>query len=120
MSFKMLVENYSKPVMNIAVRILRDVQRAKDVHQDVFLKILQRWHKFGNDVNWPAYLYRTTVRTALESVRQSKAEQLATQHQERSTASQEPDWRMRAVELQQKLVTCLAKSRNVRPTSSSS
>jgi RNA polymerase sigma factor (sigma-70 family) len=109
MSFKMLVENYSKAVMNTAVRILRDSQRAQDVHQEVFLRILRRWHKFGNDVNWPAYLYRTTIRTALESVRQSKAEQLAEQLHEHLPANPRPDWRLRAVELQQKLIACLAK-----------
>jgi RNA polymerase sigma-70 factor (ECF subfamily) len=109
MSFKMLVENYSKAVMNTAIRILRDPQEAQDVHQEVFLKILRRWHKFGNDVNWPAYLYRTTVRTALESVRQSKAEQIAEQQHEHLPTDPRPDWRLRAAELQQKLVACLAK-----------
>ena len=109
MSFKMLVENYSKAVLNTAIRIVRDSQRAQDVHQEVFLKVLRRWHKFGNDVNWPGYLYRTTVRTALESVRQSKAEQQTEQQHEQKAANPKPDWRLRAVELQDKLVACLAK-----------
>jgi RNA polymerase sigma-70 factor (ECF subfamily) len=95
--------------MNTATRILRDPQKAQDVHQEVFLKILRRWHKFNGDVNWPAYLYRTTVRTALESVRQSKAEQIAEQQHEHLPTDPRPDWRLRAAELQQKLVACLAK-----------
>ena len=73
MSFKALVDNHSKAVMNTAIRILRDPQKAQDVHQEVFLKILRRWHKFNGDVNWPAYLYRTTVRTAVEIAKDSKA-----------------------------------------------
>jgi len=109
MSFKMLVEKYSKAVMNTAIRILRDSQSAQDVHQEVFLRILRRWHKFGNTVNWPAYLYRTTVRTALESVRESRVGQLAEQQREPLTANPKPDWRLRAAEMQQKLVACLAK-----------
>jgi RNA polymerase sigma factor (sigma-70 family) len=109
MSFKMLVENYSKAVLNTATRILCDSQRAQDVHQEVFLRILRRWNKFGNDVNWPAYLYRTTVRTALESVRQFKAEQQTVQLHEQKAANPRPDWRLRAGEMQQKLVACLAK-----------
>ena len=51
-SFKMLVEEYSKTVTNTAVRILHDSQTAEDVHEDVFPKILRRWHKFNGDVNW--------------------------------------------------------------------
>ena len=109
MSFKMLIEKYSKAVMNTAVRIVRDSQNAQDVHQEVFLKILRRWHKFNGDVNWPAYLYRTTIRTALESVRRSRAEQLAERQHEPLPANPRPDWRLRAAELQQKLVACLAK-----------
>ncbi len=105
----MLIEKYSKAVLNTAVRIVRDGQIAQDVHQEVFLRILRRWNKFGNDVNWPAYLYRTTIRTALESVRQSKAGQIAEQLHEPLPANPRPDWRLRAAELQQKLVTCLAK-----------
>ncbi|MBL7152729.1 MAG: sigma-70 family RNA polymerase sigma factor [Phycisphaerae bacterium] len=105
----MLIEKYSKAVMNTAVRIVRDGQIAQDVHQEVFLRILRRWHKFGNDVNWPAYLYRTTIRTALEFVRQSKAEQLAEQQHEPVPANPRPDWRLRAAELQQKLIAALAK-----------
>lgn len=105
----MLIEKYSDAVTNTAVRILRDSQRAQDVHQEVFLRILNRWHKFDKDVNWPAYLYRTTIRTALESVRQSKAEQLAEQLHEPVASNPRPDWRLRAAELQQKLVATLAK-----------
>jgi len=105
----MLVEEYSKTVTNTAVRILHDSQRAQDVHQDVFLKILRRWQKFNGDVNWARYLYRTTVRTALEFVRRSGTEQLAEQHHEPPAANPRPDWRLRAEELQRKLVACLAR-----------
>ncbi|MBN2271369.1 MAG: sigma-70 family RNA polymerase sigma factor [Sedimentisphaerales bacterium] len=105
----MLIERYSEAVTNTAMRILRDSQKAQDVHQEVFLRILSRWHKFDGDVNWPGYLYRTTIRTALESVRRSKAEQLAEQQREPVASNPGPDWRLRAAELQQKLVACLAK-----------
>lgn len=108
MSFKMLVEKYSNIVLNIATRILRDSQRAQDVHQEVFLRILRRWNKFGNDVNWPAYLYRTTVRTALECVRQTTAQRQIEQAPKPATGNPKPDWRLRAEELQQKLIACLA------------
>jgi RNA polymerase sigma-70 factor (ECF subfamily) len=109
MSFKALVDNHSKAVMNTAIRILRDPHKAQDVHQEVFLKILRRWHKFNGDVNWPAYLYRTTVRTAVDFAKDSKAV-LPPEHRQPNPAKEErPDWRLRAAELQQKLVACLAK-----------
>jgi RNA polymerase sigma factor (sigma-70 family) len=39
------------------------------VHQEVFLAVWRRWHKYDGEVNWPAYLYRATVRKALEMAR---------------------------------------------------
>lgn len=112
MSFKVLVDSHSKAVMNTAIRIVQDHQKAQDVHQEVFLKILRRWHKFNGDVNWPAYLYRTTVRTAVEVARDSRGispPDPAMTAQLNPAKEERPDWRLRAAELQQKLVACLAK-----------
>ncbi|MHC4745336.1 MAG: RNA polymerase sigma factor [Planctomycetota bacterium] len=61
------------------------------------------------DVNWPAYLYRTTVRTALEFVRQTTAQQQIEQAPKPTAGNPKPDWRLRAEELQQKLIGCLSK-----------
>jgi len=95
--------------MNTAIRILRDPQKAQDVHQEVFLKILRRWHKFNGDVNWPAYLYRTTVRTAVDFAKDSKVASHPEHRRPNPAKDERPDWRLRAAELQQKLVACLAK-----------
>ena len=109
MSFKMLVNDYSAAVMNTAIRILRDSEQARDVHQEVFLKILRRWHKFNGEVNWGAYLYRVTVRTAIKFAKEGRAEPLEESHPENPTREQRPDWRMQAAELQEKLVSCLGR-----------
>jgi len=59
-------------VLNTAKKILGNTDAAQDVHQDVFLSIWQRWGKFDLPVNWPAYLYRTTVRKAVDSMRKKR------------------------------------------------
>jgi len=109
MSFKALVDKYSVAVMNTAIRVLRDNQKAQDVHQEVFLRILRRWHKFNGEINWGAYLYRTTVRTAIEFAKESKTEPLAEHHQEYPATKERPDWKLRTAELHQKLVACLVR-----------
>ena len=109
MSFKTLVNHHSAAVMRTATRILRDTQKAQDVHQEVFLAILRRWHKFNGDTNWGAYLYRVTVRKAIEFARQAKTELLAEHQQEYATTNDPPDASLRAAELQQRLVVCLAR-----------
>jgi len=106
-SFKALVNDYSTAVMNTAIRILQDSQKAQDVHQEIFLQILRRWHKYNGQVNWGAYLYRATVRKAIEFAKQSRMEPLG--EQEYSTSTERPDGPLRAAELQQKLTACLTK-----------
>ena len=108
-SFKELINDYSSAVLNTATRVLGDRQKAQDVHQEVFLAIWRRWHKFNGKTNWPAYLYRTTVRKAIEFARRSRTEPLLDQHLESSSASDNPEGPLRAAELQRKLAYCLTK-----------
>ena len=108
-SFKALVNHHSVAVMNTAIRILRDTQKAQDVHQEVFLAILRRWHKFDGDTNWGAYLYRVTVRKAIQFAKHSKTKPLVEQHQEYPTTRDRPDEQLRTAELQQKLTACLGR-----------
>lgn len=107
-SFKALVDNHSRAVLNTAMRILRDAQRAQDVHQEVFLEIWRRWHKYNGQTNWGAYLYRVTVRKAIEFARRPRMEPLAGRQQDCATRTERPDGPLKTAELQRKIVECLA------------
>ena len=107
LSFKELVNDYSAAVMKTAIRILRDSQKAQDAHQEVFLAILRRWHKYNGQTNWGAYLYRVTVRKAMEIAKRSKTES-SVQEQDCPATQESPDGPLRTAELQQKLTACLA------------
>jgi RNA polymerase sigma-70 factor (ECF subfamily) len=109
MSFKALLERHSKAVLNVALRILRDSQKAHDVHQEVFFAIWRRWHKFDDNTNWGAYLYRAAVRKAIESAKQSRTEPVLLQQCDLTTEKELPDSPLRAAELQQDLIKCLGK-----------
>ncbi len=69
-TFENLVQEHGPQVLRTALRVLHDASLAHDVHQEVFLAIWRRWHRYNGDVNWPAYLYRATVRKALEVAQQ--------------------------------------------------
>jgi RNA polymerase sigma-70 factor, ECF subfamily len=107
LSFKELVNDYSAAVMKTAVRILRDSQKAQDVHQEVFLAILRRWHKYNGQTNWGAYLYRVTVRKAMEITKRSRIES-PVQEQDCPATKESPEGPLRTAELQMKLTECLA------------
>jgi RNA polymerase sigma-70 factor (ECF subfamily) len=109
-SFKELINRHGTAVLKTAKRILRDDQKALDVHQEVFLEILRRWHKFNGETNWGAYLYRTTIRKAIDSIRHSRRQPLLVQeHWDLPTNKEQPDSSMRYEELQQGLERCLKK-----------
>jgi RNA polymerase sigma-70 factor (ECF subfamily) len=106
--FRALINDYSAQVLNTAVRILGDTHKAQDVHQEVFLGIWRRWHKYDGQINWKAYLYRATVRKAIQLAKKSRAERLF-ERQPEYTSKKGPDDSLRAAELQQKLAGCLAR-----------
>jgi len=106
-SFNELINNYSSVVLRTAARILGDTQQAQDVHQEVFLEIWRRWHKYNGRTNWNAYLYRATVRSAIRFAKKSRIGKIIRQKPEDFTGN--PDEHLRTVELQRKLALSLAK-----------
>ena len=106
--FRTLINDYSAHVLNTAMRILGDTHKAQDVHQEVFLEIWRRWHRYDGQTNWKAYLYRTTVRKAIELAKQSRTERLSGQQPEYAS-KEKPDVPLRTTELQQKLAECLSR-----------
>jgi RNA polymerase sigma-70 factor (ECF subfamily) len=107
--FRTLVNDCSAQVLNTAVRILGDLDKAQDVHQEVFLAIWKRWHKYNGRTNWNAYLYRVTVRKAIEFARRSKSHKPLPQQSERIASGQKADGPLRTAELQAKLAEHIAR-----------
>jgi len=91
------------------MRILGNREKAQDVHQEVFLAIWKRWHKYNGRTNWNAYLYRAAVRKAIEFAKQSRAEQSFRRQPKDATCTDLPDGPSRTAELQQMLARHLAK-----------
>lgn len=106
-SFEKLVNEHGGQVLRTAARILRDANLANDVHQEVFLAVWRGWPRYNGDVNWPAYLYRATVRKALELARRRVG--YSPEETPHGVTTNGPDGAMRADELQQRLAAALAK-----------
>jgi len=115
-SFENLVNEHGGQVLRTATRVLRDANLAYDVHQEVFLAVWRRWHKYNGQVNWPAYLYRATVRKALELARRRLKRQVPAGVVEtqdfaslRGVTTNGPEGAMVADELQQRLAAALGR-----------
>jgi len=108
-SFQSLINDYSRQVLNTAIRILGDREKALDVHQEVFLAIWRLWHKYDGRTNWNAYLYQATVRKALAFAKRPQTSAFA-EHQRLYPANKErPDEPLRTAELQKRLTACLTR-----------
>ena len=107
--FEELVDVHGRNVLNVALRILGDADLARDVYQEVFLAIWRRWHKYDGSLNWGAYLYRVTMRKALELARARRSLPASPDDCERQSTGSEPDMGLRLGELQQKLTAALAR-----------
>jgi RNA polymerase sigma factor (sigma-70 family) len=70
--FENLVDAHGRGVLNVAFRVTGDVHLAQDVYQEVFLAIWRRWDSYSEDPDWGAYLYRATVRKALDLVKRQR------------------------------------------------
>jgi RNA polymerase sigma-70 factor (ECF subfamily) len=108
-SFNELINNYSSVILRTAARILGDTQQAQDVHQEVFLEIWRRWHKYNGRTNWNAYLYRATVRLAIRFAKKARTRRHISQQTETLANTSNPDDNLRVVELQRKLALSMAK-----------
>ncbi len=116
-SFENLVNEHGGRVLRTATRILRDTSLANDVHQEVFLAIWRRWHRYNGDVNWPAYLYRVTVRKALALAQRRTVgdvpAKISVETQDvaslQSMTTNGPDGALVAGELQQRLAAALGR-----------
>lgn len=107
--FEELVNTHGRHVLNVALRTVRDAEMAKDVYQEVFLAIWRRWPTYTGPVHWGRYLYRVTVRKALELARGRRPVPVGLDDGEPESTGAGPDATLRLEDLQRKLTESLAK-----------
>ncbi|MEN6577356.1 MAG: sigma-70 family RNA polymerase sigma factor [Phycisphaerales bacterium] len=107
--FEELVNTHGRDVLNVALRVLRDADLAKDVYQEVFLAIWRRWDQYDSSTNWGAYLYRVTVRKALELARARRLVPASIEDCDLPGVGANPDAGLRLDDLQHRLTRALAK-----------
>jgi RNA polymerase sigma factor (sigma-70 family) len=111
-SFENLVNEHGERVLRTATRVLRDINLAHDVHQEVFLAVWRHWPRYNGQVNWTAYLYRATVRKALELARRRTRSGMpagASEETPCGVTTSGPEDVLAAEELQQQLAAALAR-----------
>ncbi|MBN1757510.1 MAG: RNA polymerase sigma factor [Chitinispirillaceae bacterium] len=60
------ITKFQESLVNVAVRITGDNDRARDIVQDVYLKYLESSEKFRNSSNLKTYLYRMVINRSID------------------------------------------------------
>jgi hypothetical protein len=60
-AFAALVEQYEKPIYNIALRMLRNSEDARDIAQSVFLKAYQNLSSYDPQYKFYSWIYRMAI-----------------------------------------------------------
>jgi len=73
-AFTTLVERYEKPLYNVALRMLRHPEDARDVTQTAFLKAFQGLEKYDPQFKFYSWLYRIAINESLDALRLRRRE----------------------------------------------
>lgn len=71
-AFQELVERYQAMVHSVCFNLLRDLQQAEDVSQEVFFQIYKHAGKFRYESKVSSWLYRIAVNRSLNLIRRNR------------------------------------------------
>lgn len=68
-AFEALVGQYERPVYNVALRMLRNAEDARDIVQSVFLKAWQNLSSYDPQFKFYSWIYRMAINESLNVLR---------------------------------------------------
>jgi RNA polymerase sigma-70 factor (ECF subfamily) len=68
-AFAVLVDNYKRPVMNLAYRMLRDATEAEDLAQVVFVQVFKSAHRYQVSSKFSTWLFTIARNLCLNEIR---------------------------------------------------
>ena len=73
-AFGELIKNNERIVYNICLRMLSNPEDAKDISQEIFIKIYKNINKYNNKASFSTWIYRISVNTCIDELRKKKRE----------------------------------------------
>lgn len=106
-AFGGLVDRYHKPLFNVALRMLNDVQDAEDVTQAVFLNAYLRLRTYDPTYRFFSWIYRMTVNESLNTLKRRRRTEPLDQAYDVRVPGAAPDSAAEAQDLVGRALLCL-------------
>lgn len=71
-AFRVLVDKYQQDAFRLAFRMLGDEDEARDVVQDSFIKIWEKFDTYNEKEKFTNWMYRIVTNTTIDSIRAQK------------------------------------------------
>lgn len=76
-AFRELIRRYQRPVFSLIYRLVRDRERAEDLAQDTFIKVLNALDRYDPSYKFSSWIFKIAHNTALDDLRRKHPETLS-------------------------------------------
>ena len=76
-AFRELIVRYQRPVFSLIYRLVRDRERAEDLAQDTFIKVLNALDRYNPEYKFSSWIFKIAHNTALDQLRRKEPETLS-------------------------------------------
>jgi RNA polymerase sigma-70 factor (ECF subfamily) len=76
-AFRELIGRYERPVFSLIYRLVRDRERAEDLSQDTFIKVLNALDRYDPSYKFSSWIFKIAHNTALDQLRKKEPETLS-------------------------------------------
>lgn len=76
-AFRELIGRYERPVFSLIYRLVRDRERAEDLAQDTFIKVLNALDRYDPSYKFSSWIFKIAHNTALDQLRRKEPETLS-------------------------------------------
>ena len=76
-AFRELIGRYERPVFSLIYRLVRDRERAEDLSQDTFIKVLNHLDRYDPSYKLSSWIFKIAHNTALDHLRRKEPETLS-------------------------------------------
>ena len=76
-AFRELIRRYERPVFSLIYRLVRDRERAEDLSQDTFIKVLNAIDRYDPSYKFSSWIFKIAHNTALDQLRKKEPDTLS-------------------------------------------